>query len=180
MSFKIKNYILIVILAIVFLLLFFYFFGLLDASNQKTASEIQSKQTELASAQAEQKSFLQAQKDLEALKLKTIQPQDFFNNDTHLVKEIQSLEQLSQTIGVDLTLQVSGTAKAAAKLGSASSPVVFIPYTINLSGDFAKVVTFLQSLQHTTFVTQIQSINISALPKGQARAVLSAQFYIKP
>jgi Tfp pilus assembly protein PilO len=180
MSYKIKNYIVIAALGLVFVLLFTYFFGLFDTRNELMAQEVQSKEKELAAAQAEQRSFQQAQKDLEALKELPLQPQDFFSVDTRLVKEIKTLEDLAGEIGLKLTLQVSGTSKAAAKAPNTTSALLVVPYTMSLEGSFPKVVSYLNAIEHLPFVTTVQTLEINALPKDLVRTSISAQFYIKP
>ena len=106
------------------------------------------------------------------------QPQDFFSNDLHLVREIQDLEAAGRDSDVTLTLTVAGKVAAAARAPTVAD-IYIIPYTMQVRGQFSAVVQFLERVEHLAFITQVKALSINAVQQGEVNAVLTATFYIK-
>jgi Tfp pilus assembly protein PilO len=180
MSYKYKMYSLIAVVLVLALLFFFWLYPMMNAKNQVLADEARAKNKEYTDVLAEQQSYELGKKDLQTLKNKQVQPEELFSQDTKLVKEIEALEQLAQRLGLKFSLQVSGSAKNAPKLTKATAQLNSVPYTMNVEGEFDKVIQFTQSLEHMQFVTQAKVVNVIALSLSQVRLTMNAEFYIKP
>lgn len=160
-------------------LMFFYFFGLLDNANQHALDDMMQQNQNLSVLNSERESYLQSQKDLQQLAQESIQPGTFFSEDITLVDEIKTLEEWGQRLGVQMTLTgVSGTADTSPE-AKTITPIVMVPYNINLVGDLTQAVNFLEVLENLDFITHINSISMGAATKGQVVLNLSANFYIK-
>lgn len=156
-----------------------YFFGLLDASNQKTLEGLNKVKTDLAAVRAQSESYKQEQADLQLLSQKAIQPDDFFSKDITLVNEIKTLESLSSEMSVKMSLSgVSGTVNTAAPAVTAT-PMVVVPFSLNLNGNFSDVIAFIETLEHESFISNVTGFSISAAGPGQVTANLGGSFYIK-
>lgn len=160
-------------------LMFLYLFKILDASNQATLDGMAKDQSNLVILQAQDKSYKQAQADLQQLAQKPNQPDDFFSTDINLVDEIQTLEDLAAKY--NLTMQLSGVAGTIGSLPPAptKTPIALVPYGITLNGDFFQVVNFIENLEHLSFITNVGNLNIGATDKGSVTASLNANFYLR-
>jgi Tfp pilus assembly protein PilO len=176
-----KNKIILVLLAWLILSasMFLYFFKLLDVQNQATLDSMAQERKDLASLQAQDQSYKQAQADLQELAGKPYQPEDFFTSDISLVNEIQTLENLAAKY--NLTMQISGIAGTIETLQSANTvtPIAMVPYGITLSGDFFQTVNFIESLEHLSFIANPTNISINGADNGNVSASMSANFYLK-
>lgn len=159
-------------------IMFLFVFGKLQARNLRLSTEVATERRALEQLQQEQRSFEQGKKDLENLQSRTVQPDDLFSRDTRVVKEIKTLEDLSTVHSLEMNLQVAGTAKNAQKVKS-SNQVLFIPYTITVTGSFDKVLAFLDSMENLSFISPVKNIAMIAEKTGVVKATISADFYIK-
>jgi hypothetical protein len=180
LSYKYKIYALLAAIVAASLIFFVFIYGWMNQRNQAMADSTAAKNQEYAEAVAEQHSYELGKQDLITLQSKSLQPDDLFSQDTKVVKEIKTLETLAHALGIEFTLQVSGTAKTAPKLAKATGQIHVVPYTIVLEGDFEKIVNFIETAEHLNFVTQTKAFTITALDSGATRAALSSEFYIKP
>jgi Tfp pilus assembly protein PilO len=163
---------------VITLALFLYGFRILDHSNQTLADQLLAQKNSYRQLEAEQRSYQLGKKDLEALAQKSYQPSDFFSNDTKLVKEITSLEALAGDYGLDFRLQVSGTIDSAIKSPGAAGPIVLVPFSISVSGPFAKVVDFMDQTEHLAFILHVKALSVSAADKGNVATVMSGNFFL--
>jgi hypothetical protein len=157
--------------------LFWYGFPAFEVSNLVQARKVLEKSKMYQDLQQQQASFQAGKKDLETLAKKPYQPGNFFSQDTSLVKEIVTLENLAATQNVQLDLQVTGT-KATATKAPTAGDVVQLPYTIVLTGTTPDVVSFLEYFENLSFVTHATHIDVSSIKDGQIKATLSAIFFI--
>lgn len=176
-----KNKIILLLIGwgVVCALMFLYFFGFLNASNQKTIDGIDKQKSDLAVVQAEKNSYTQGKSDLEKLAEESLPLSSFFSRDITLVGEIQTLEVLSQKLGVTMQLGgVSGTASSAPK-AEAKTAIVEIPYNIRLNGTLAQVSDFIENMEHLDFIIDARALSITAADKGLVNANFSGEFYIQ-
>lgn len=160
-------------------LLFGYVFGLVDSHNANLADKVQSVRKDLAELEAEQHNFELGKKDIALLATKDIQPDSFFSADTKFVNEVQTLEKLSESLGVELTVQVTGTIANAPK-AKTTTDIRMIPTTIQLVGSYTALVEFVQTLEHLQFVTNVKSISISPKEQGgEVALTLIGNFFLK-
>lgn len=164
-------------LALVF---FFFVYKWVESKNQAVADAVAVKNQEHAEVLAEQQSYEFGKRDLVALAAKPLQPDDLFSQDTKVVKEIKTLEALAQGLGIELTLQISGTIKTAPKLAGSTAQLYTVPYTVTLVGPFDKIVNFVESSEHLNFVTQTKAVAVGVASPSTVRATLTSEFYIKP
>lgn len=180
-KFSAKNKIIFLLLGWLVLsaVMFLYFFKLLDSSNQATLDSMAQERKDLAVLQAQDKSYKQAQADLQVLADKANQPEGFFSKDIALVDEIQTLEDLAAKY--NLKMQLSGVAGTINSLPQAqtTTSIAVVPYGITLNGDFSQVVNFIENLEHLSFVTNVTSLSLSAADKSNVTAGLSANFYLR-
>lgn len=178
MKYKSKIYLVTLIFFGLAAIMFFFGFGRLHTRNVRLSSDVAAQRQTLEKLLQEQHSFEQGKKDIETLKIKSIQPDDLFSQDTRVVKEIKTLEGLSNTYTLDMNLLVSGTAKDAQKVKS-STQLLFVPYSIEVSGPFDKVLAFLDSAENLSFISPVKTLSISAQKGGVVKTILTADFYIK-
>lgn len=165
-------------LAVVFLM-FNLGFKFLDSSNKKTREKIQEQTKEEAVLINEKESYDSAKKDLDELKAKTVQPEEFFSKDITLVNEIKFLEELGSQYGVKLNLSgLSGTVKTAPK-AKTQSDIVIAPYGINVAGSFPNVLAFLEHMENLPFLTQLTGFSLSAAGGKDVVLNMSANFYLE-
>lgn len=158
--------------------MFLYGFKILDQSNRTALTQISKKKDQLLALQAEDKNYRLALQDLDEIKNKPIQPQDFFSEDITLVKQLEFLENLGNVRGVSLTLSgISGTIETVPKAATVS-PLYAIPVTISLSGPFSKVVDSIENLENLGFAISLNSLNLSN-SGGTVNAGLNASLYIR-
>ncbi len=178
MSYKSKIYIVIAGFVLLTLIMFLFVFGKLQERNLRLSTDVANQRRTLEQLAQEQKSYEQGKRDIESLAGKNIQPDELFSRDTRLVKEITTLEDLSQAYSLEMNMQIAGTAKDGQKTKS-SSEILSIPYTLTLTGPFDKVLSFLDSTENLQFITPVKTIAISAQKGGVVKATISADFYIK-
>lgn len=178
MKYKSKINLVVLIFAVISFVMFYFVFGRLHDRNQKLSLEVADQRQTLDQLQQEQKSFEQGKKDIATIKTKSVQPEDLFNSDTHVVKEIKTMEDLSKTYALDMNLQVSGTAKDAQKVKT-STQLLSVPYSITVTGAFDKVLAFLDSTENLSFISPVQTLSVSAQKGGLVKTTVTAYFYIK-
>jgi hypothetical protein len=178
MKYKSKIYLVTFIFFVIAAIMFLFVFGRLHDRNARLAAQVAAQRQTLEQLLQEQRSFTQGKKDLETLKTKPTQPDDLFSRDTRVVKEIKTLEDLSATYALDMNLQVSGTAKDAQKVKS-STQLLFVPYSLTVTGPFDKVLAFLDSSEHLSFISPVKTLTLSAQQEGIVKTTLTADFYIK-
>ncbi len=174
-----KIYIAAALFVIVAGILFAYGFPWLHGTNEAIAERYAKKGVEYKALEAEQRSFEAGQRDLGELAKKDTKPGDLFSQDTRLVNEIQTLELLADRGDLDMTLQISGTVAEAKKVPQSISNIFLIPYTMSVVGDYTSLIKFMEEVEHTPFVTQINTISMTAVSDSQVRASLNGSFYIK-
>jgi len=178
MTYKSKISLVVAIFLAVAAIMFFFVFPRFHSRNVKLSLDVSSQRQTLEQLLQQQRSYEQGKKDLETLKTKPVQPDELFSRDTRVVKEIKTLEDLSKTYALDMSLQVSGTAKDAQKVKS-STQLLFVPYSLSVTGPFDKVLAFLDSAEHLSFISPIKTIAITAQKDGIVKTTLTADFYIK-
>jgi Tfp pilus assembly protein PilO len=176
-----RNKFIITIVSVLFILavIFGYVFGIFQNKNEELLAAVTAANQTYEQIDAEQRSFAAGKRDMEELSHKTYQPDSFFSTDTKLVKEIKTLEELATASKIGLTLQVSGTAAAAAKVPATSGTVFSIPYTMTLSGSFAGITAFMAATERLPFITHIKAVTLAAEDENKVRAVLTTVFFIK-
>ena len=156
---KNKIYVAVILWAIVSLVMFSFVFGISANASERILAGITAQKQQLATLNGKSESYSLAQQDLQTMAQKPIQPDAFFSKDITLVKEIETLENLSQTTGVTLALSgVAGTTQTAPRANTLSN-IVDIPYGITLQGPFPTVVDFIQSLENLDFITNITAVS---------------------
>ncbi len=178
MKYKSKIVILVVLFVFLTATMFLFVFGKLQNRNLRLSTDVATQRRALEQLQQEQKSFEQGKKDLENLQSRTVQPEDLFSRDTRVVKEIKTLEDLSAVHSLEMNLQVAGTAKDAQKVKS-STQVLFIPYTITVTGPFDKVLAFMDTMENLSFISPVKNVAMVAEKTGVVKTTISADFYIK-
>lgn len=180
-KFSVKNKIVLIIVAWLMLscVMFFYLFSILDASNNNSLLAMDQQNKELAVLNAERDSYNNAKADLDKISKEQISPDSFFSKDVALVNEIKTLESWAQKLNVQMQLSgVSGTINTLPKAKTATS-IGTVPYSVNLVGSFTDIVNFIEVLENLNFITNINTLSISALDKGQVSLNLSAFFYLR-
>jgi hypothetical protein len=159
--------------------MFTYGFGILQGSNNSALATISEEKGMLLSLQAEQQSYHLAQKDLEDLAKKDIQPEDFFSKDVSLVKELTALENLGKTSQVSLSISgISGTIDTLGKANT-QSELYNMNYMMSVTGSLANVMNFVQTLYNLNFVTTLNSMALGTVDKNNVSVNLTANFYIR-
>jgi hypothetical protein len=159
--------------------MFLYFFNFLDASNRQTVNAMQGQKKSLAALQGQQQSFELAKSDLDKLAAQPVQPDNFFSRDITLVNEIQTLEDWSQKLNVNMQLSgLSGTI-ALEPNANTITPIAQVPYAISLKGSLSQVTDFFQVLENLSFVTNVVGVSVSAEDSNSVNASLSAEFYLR-
>lgn len=179
-SFSAKNKIL--ILCSVWLVLsasmFLFFFKILDVENQKTLISMGDDRTTLVNLQNEDKSFKQAQSDLNEISSGAYQPNNFFSKDVTFVTEIQTLDNLAAKYNVVMELSgVSGTINTLPPAPTATA-LAIVPYSLSLTGNLTQVVNFIENMENLNFVTNINAVSVSSSGQNLVTASLSANFYL--
>lgn len=178
-NYKNKIYILSLCYIVGCIILFGYGFGILDNDNASAEKIIKDQRTMLNDLQNEQRSFQLASQDLETLKAKAHQPDDFFSKDVRVVNEIKTLETIGAQYNVGFELKISGTAASGAKTPGVTGSILSIPYTIGLTGGFSDIMAFMEQMEQLGFVTHVKAVSLSNAGGGKVHAVLNAIFYIQ-
>lgn len=159
--------------------MFGYFFGIINTSNTAVIQKIADGKKQLKLLQVQLSSFNLAKQDLKTLKEQPYQPDNFFSRDVTLVNEIKTLEGLGQKYNVQLSIGgVSGTINNAPKAKTQGS-IVFIPYSLTLTGPLSNAVDFIETLENLSFVTNVDNVNISGAGGGDVNVSLAAYFYLR-
>lgn len=180
-KFSAKNKIIIAAIAWVIASAFMltYGFDILSSGNQQLIFKIEESKKELAALQEEKNSYNQAQKDLEQLKQEQLQPEDFFSKDVTLVNELKFLEDLEESLNVDLSVSgVSGTSRTAGKAKTISD-IATVPYAISASGQFQNIVDLIQTMENLPFVSSLNSLSLTVGDKGTVNLSMTANFYLR-
>ncbi len=173
----------IIVLALVWIGLIFGMFWrafeVLDNQNQTTLDSMSRQRRDLAVLKAEKASYEMAKQDLDKLSQQQIQPGDLFSQDVTLVREIATLQNWADRLGVKVQLGgISGTAATASKAKTVT-PLGVIPYSINISGEFNQVLRYFEVLENLSFVSNLGSMAMNKAESGSVNAGLTANFYIK-
>ncbi len=179
LSARTKLFIVISVFALFASGMFMYGYGIMESRNQVRLDFVNQKNLELEVLLKEQKNSEQAKQDLELLSQKVFPPQELFSKDTKVVKEIQDLEELADRYNLELNLRVAGTSKNALKVPGVSSDLVLVPYVVTVVGAYNNILQYVEAVEHTTFVTQVRSVDITASLEGDTRAEFSSEFYLK-
>lgn len=159
--------------------MFGYFFKLLSQANQKVAAAIVVKNQELGLLQTEQLNFRQAKSELDKLSKEPYQPEEFFSKDITLVKEVLALETLADDLHVDITLSnLRGTLKDAQK-AKTKGEVFAVPFSLAVVGQMNDVISYIETLENLAFITNTNTISLSADKEGLVNAAIGANFYLK-
>lgn len=158
--------------------LFGYLFPWFQRSNASLGERVLAERKEVLLLEAEQRNFEQGKRDLDALAQKTIQPADFFSSDTSLVQEIRTLEALTKSLGINLSLAVAGTIDKAPK-AKAATEIRIIPLTMQVTGEYGSLVQFLENLEHLPFITSIHSVTVVPQEDNEVLLTLVGNFYVK-
>lgn len=178
-SAKNKIYFAIFVWAVLAFACFGFVFKKLTASNIASLDRIAVLKKEQSELEAEKASFLQGKHDLEKLSLQAIQPESFFSRDITLVNEIRRLEQIARDLNLVMNLSgVSGTLKSA-KRAPTKAEIYQIPFTINVQGSQANVVSFMEYLENLEFLTSVGTVAISSAAEGAINTTFTASFYLK-
>lgn len=177
MDIKTKIYLTLVVWLVLCGGMFLYGFKILDGTNRAALNKISSQKDQLLSLQAEAENFRLAQQDLQDMAKKPAQPNQFFSEDVTLVNEIERLENLGQTMGIQLSIGgIGGTVNTAAK-AKTKSTLYLIPYSLSVNGTLRQVVDFMETLENLEFITSLHSLAISTAG-GSVNASMSSEFYI--
>lgn len=170
------------ILAIVWLVISAIFFGFgfsyVNNNSQAKVTDILELKKEQLELQEEQKSFQLGKKDLDTLREREIQPENFFSLDTNLVKEVSVLEELAAVNDVELTLGLSGKSSTLKKAETVGD-LLEVPYSLQLEGSYPNVLNFIASAEKLNFITHFRTLSMLAITAGKVNASISALFYIK-
>lgn len=179
MDIKTKIYLTLVVWIAVSAAMYFYGFGILQGSNRDALAAISQEKDTLLNLQAEQQSYRLAQKDLDDLAKKDVQPEDFFSEDVTLVKEISTLENLGKASQVKLDMNgISGTIDVLPK-AKTQSDLYTIPYTMSITGELNNVIDFVEALYNQSFITSINSFSMGAATKEAVSVNLTATLYVR-
>jgi len=179
LSAKYKIFVVLATWVVVGLILQLYVYKILDKSNVAMVGKIEQQNREMSVLDAERISFEKAQEDLDILAKKPLQPEELFSKDVTLVNEVKYLENLANIIGVDIALSgLSGTVKSASK-AKTSGDLIVVPYSMNISGSFSKIVDFIETFENLPFITVLDGMSLTTLGEGEVSANLRANFYLK-
>ncbi len=132
---------------------------------------------ELQKLEEQVRNVNQMQRDLNTLKDKQIQPEDFFTSDIRLVNEIQHIESAARVSGVSESLALSGTADKTQQVPSASN-LYAVPYVINLKGSYPSIVAFVEYLENSYFVAPVSAVSFGLGDKNVLGATIFGNFLI--
>ncbi|KXK30246.1 MAG: hypothetical protein UZ12_BCD005000603 [Bacteroidetes bacterium OLB12] len=159
---------------------FGFLFKKLNASNIVALEEITALKKQKGVLEAEKESYTLAKNDLQKLSAEKIQPENFFSRDITLVNEIRRLEGIAKDLKIDMNLSgVAGTLRTLRPAGGVKSEIFQIPFTMNVKGSLASVVSFMEYLENLEFLTSVNNVNISSAGQGGVNANFSAVFYLK-
>lgn len=179
MSVKNKIYLTVILWLALSGAMFLYGFKIFSGSNQAALDQISKEKQQMMVLQNEEDSYRLAQKDVQEMAKKQIQPADFFNQDINLVKEIEELEKLGKDTGVSLSLGgISGTINSVPK-AKAQGQLFVVPYNIAITGTLPQVVGFIETLENMDFITTLNSLSLSSAGNGNVSASMAANFYIR-
>ena len=161
-------------------LMFLFLFKIMDARNQAALNDMAKNRQDLVTLQGQSLSFKQAQADLDKMAKMDIQPKDFFSKDITLVKEIQVLENLDGKFNTKITFSgVSGVVTEGLQPSDTISPLVYVPYTLQINGSFSDVLKLIQTFENLSFVTKVNQISLTSSGDGKTNAALSSGFYVE-
>lgn len=158
--------------------LFVYGFSFFDEKTLAVQTDLTTAKAELSKLKAEQQAVKLAKQDLETVKTKNIQPEDFFKKDTTLVDQVQQLEQMSKKYDLDFQLGLSGTISNGTPAKGIEG-IVVIPFNVSVGGSLQNVEKFIESFEHMPYIVYQNSLNITAAAHNQVNAQMSANFFIR-
>ncbi len=126
----------------------------------------------------EQHNIELAKQDLVEIENKQRLPENFFSKDTTLVTDLGNLEGTARDLHIDFNLSVSGTVPVAAK-AKTTSELFLVPFTIQISGAYADVVSYFDFLEHSGTVFTVQTINLGGGEGEKVTANLGGSFYLR-
>lgn len=155
-------------------------FGVVEKSTLELNRKYSDQMLELNMLKSESLSFNLSKSDLEDLRSKPLQPEDFFSRDETLVNEIKFLEDLTKKLNLEYGISgISGTVKSAGKAKASTTGLITIPYSISISGSFDSVSAFIKTMENLPFANQISSVNMGVVGENKVSASFSAAFYIR-
>lgn len=156
-----------------------YIFPLFDKTNAALAGKTLDARKEQAELEAEQRNFELGKRDLTNLAQKPFQPDNFFSNDTSLVKEIKILEDAAKNLSIDLATTVTGTVGSAPK-AKTTTDIRMVPTTVQAIGSYVALMQFMQTLEHLSFIMNVKTITISPTDVSDRVSLsLTGNFYVK-
>jgi Tfp pilus assembly protein PilO len=156
-----------------------YLFNIMDSSNQAQLDAMAGDRKNLAQLEAERESYNRARQDLTQMSKEAYQPDDLFSKDINFVKELEILENLSSQLNLKMTISgVNGTVSQAAKAKTLTALAV-VPNTITLSGSLSSTVDFVETLEHLSFITNVNAVNIQTEDQGNVTLNLASDFYLQ-
>lgn len=174
----------IIILAIIWLILsvvmFTFLFKIMDSKNQTALDDMAKDRQQLVLLQAENRSFKQAQVDLDKIAKQQIQPKDFFSTDITLVKEIQILEDLDGEFNTKVNFSgVSGIVTKGQSRAGTASPMFYVPYSIAVNGFLPDVLNLIEHFENLSFISKVTGFSMTSAGDGKVNANLGSGFYIE-
>ena len=176
-----KNKIIIIALAWLVLtaLNFGYFFNIMDGKNRAILNALEQQKLARAILRSERESEKQAEKDLQELKAKPYQPENFFSRDITLVNEIETLDNLSKKLNVSMQLSgIAGTVNTEPKAKTLTD-LAAIRYSMTLNGSLPQAMNFIETMENLSFITNIETVSINAADKDSVIANLAPNFYLR-
>lgn len=181
-SMSAKNKIILLSIAwlVVAVIMNLFLFKIMNKKNQAALDDMATDRQNLVLLEKESESFKKAQNDLEKMAEQKIQPADFFSKDITLVNEIKVLEDLNNLFGTEVNFSgVSGVVNPGLAGAGTASGLVFVPYSVSLSGSLAGVIKQIETIENLKFITKINGLNLSSTAEGKVNATLSSGFYVK-
>jgi Tfp pilus assembly protein PilO len=160
------------------LALFIYGYSFFDTKTLAVQTELTTAKGELSKLKAEQQAVKLAKQDLENVKTKNIQPEDFFKKDTTLVDQVQELEEMSKKYDLTFQLGLSGTISNGTPAKGIDG-IVVIPFNVTITGTLENVEKFIESFEHMPYIVYENSLNITAATHNQVNAQMNANFFLR-
>lgn len=167
-----------VLLAIISGVLFGYGLPWAKAKLDSSLSGIMEQKKEVVELRQEQRNLELAKKDLAELASKHVLPEDFFSKDVTLVNNLGVLESKARELGVLLTVSISGTVASAPK-AKTPTELYMVPFTMQLEGDFANVVAYMDWLEHAGTLFVIRSVTAAGSQKDTIVINLLGTVYLR-
>lgn len=165
-----------------FVLIALLVFGLVlpwfNTALQGSLAKILEQKKTVLELRQEQHNIELAKQDLVEIEKKERLPENFFSKDTTLVTDLGSLEGTARDLRIEFSLSISGTVPVAAK-AKTTSELFLVPFTIQLSGAYADVISYFDFLEHSGTVFTVQTINLGSGDVERVTANLGGSFYLR-